>query len=69
VYRKCLVELDLFERYDRQDLEDGMQRGVDGEAFAQDRDQHIDRGCDPQSRLDRVFGSAEEALDAEVAFS
>jgi len=55
--KKCCVRLVKLVAADFDAL-----RGVDGEAFAQDRDQHIDRDCDPQLRLDCVFGSARSRL-------
>ncbi len=43
-----------------------MQRDIEVEPLLDDGDEHIDRDGDPDLALDRVLGSAEEALDAKM---
>ncbi len=43
-----------------------MQRDIEIEPLLDDGDEDVDRDDDPDLALDRVLGSAEEALDAKM---
>ena len=43
-----------------------IEAGGELEPFLDDGDQHVDRNCDPDLRLDSILGRAEERLDPQV---
>jgi hypothetical protein len=49
-------------------LENLVERSFDFELFLDDSHQHIDRDCDPDLTLDRIFGCAVESFDSKMLF-
>src|SRR5271165_6724015 len=66
--RKCRLDLDLFKNRHRKDLQQCVERRLQPEPFAHDRNQHIDRNGDPDLRLHGVLRRAIEPFDPQVLF-
>src|SRR5271165_3053359 len=67
--RKCRLDLDLFKSRHRKDLQQCVERRLQPEPFAHDRNQHIDRNGDPDLRLHGVLRRAIEPFDPQVLFA
>jgi len=61
-----LKERCFFEQGEAEDLQNSVEVGVDPVPLPDDGDEHIDGHGDPDLRLDRVLGGAEEGLDSKV---
>src|SRR5208283_3219127 len=66
--RECRLDLDLFKNRHRKDLQQCVERRLQPEPFAHDRNQHIDRNGDPDLRLHGVLRRAIEPFDPQVLF-
>ncbi len=66
--RKQLRQRHLHEWREIQNTQDGVQVVRQFQSLLQDGDQHVDTDRDPDLGLDRVLGSAEEALDPKMLF-
>ncbi len=58
----------MFDHGEAEDLQNCVETGLQAEAFSDDGDEQLDGDGDPDLGLDRVLGSAEERLDAQVLF-
>ena len=63
---KRLIYRDFLEEGDRENLEQCVERGVEGEAFLDDCDKDVDRDGDPDLGLHGIFGCPEEPLDPQM---
>src|SRR6202035_2904184 len=63
---KHLIYRDFLEEGDRENLEQCVERGVEGEALLDDCDEDVDRDGDPDLGFYRVFGCPEELLDPQM---
>jgi hypothetical protein len=61
---KHLIYRDFLEEGDRENLEQCVERGVEGEALLDDED--VDRDGDPNLGLHCIFGCTEELLDPQM---
>ena len=63
---KRLIYRDFLEERDRENLEQCVERGVEGEALLDDCDEDVDRDGDPDLGLHCIFGCPEEPLDPQM---
>jgi len=66
--RECRLHLDPFKNRYRKDLQQCVERSLQPEPFAHDRNQHVDRNADPDLRLHGVLRRAIEPFDPQVLF-
>jgi hypothetical protein len=65
-FRKCLCHRHFLEKGDGKNLEQSVERGFQGEALLDDRDQNINRNRDPDLRFHRVVRRAIELFDPKM---
>ena len=63
---KRLIYRDFLEECDREDLEQCVERSVEGEALLDDGDEDVDRDGDPDLGLHGIFGCPEEPFDPQM---
>ena len=56
----------FLEQGNREDLEQCVERGVQGEPLLDDGDEDVDRDGDPDLGLHGIFGCPEEPLDPQM---
>ena len=56
----------FLEERDRENLEQCVERGIEGEALLDDGDEDVDRDGDPDLGLHGIFGCPEEAFDTQM---
>ena len=65
---KRLIYRDFLEECDRENLEQCVERGIEGEVLLDDGDEDIDRDGDPALGLHGIFGCPEEPRDPQMLF-
>jgi hypothetical protein len=65
---RCLAKNNLLEQGDTQNLEDGVQAGLELEPLLDDGDEHVHRDGDLELGLHGVLRVAIEGLDPQVLF-
>ena len=63
---KRLIYEDFLEERDRENLEQRVERGLEGKALLDDCDEDVDRDGDPDLGLHRIFGCPEEPFDPQM---
>ena len=65
-FKKCLGHRHFFEEGDRENLEQSVEGGVEGEALLNDGNQDVDGNRDPYLRPNRVVRCAVELFDPQM---
>jgi hypothetical protein len=65
-FEECLGHRHFFEEGDRENLEQSVEGGIEGEALLNDGDQDVDGNRDPYLRPNRVVQCAVELFDPQM---